>query len=89
MQNDRTFTAYAIALVVGLGTVLTILVTHGTATLPPALMFVADVALALTIRASYKSFDGEGGFYALIDGISGLWSQADESVVHGAAHAES
>lgn len=57
-NNDKAFAIYAFVLIGMLLTVLTIAVAGGIAAVPGVAFLVEHVALALTIRAAYKSFDG-------------------------------
>jgi len=65
MQNDKVFIAYAAALVVGISSLMAFVLGTGASALPTPLYLIEHVSLGLAIRAYYKSFDGEGGFYAL------------------------
>ena len=57
MQNDKAFTIFAVALVAGVLSVITASVTAGIATMPTLFTFVEHLALSLTFRWAYKSFD--------------------------------
>ncbi len=58
MDNDKIFAAYTLALVAGIGTLLTVIVSTGVAQVPPPLMFIEHLALGLAIRGAYKSYGG-------------------------------
>ena len=58
MDKNRTFAAYALILIAGVGSVLMTSVLAGVSTAPSPLAFLEHVALGLTIRAAYKSFGG-------------------------------
>ena len=62
MFNDKKFAAYAFLLVAGTACVLTMAVTAGGASFPPVVYMIEHLALALAIRASYKTFDGPAWF---------------------------
>jgi hypothetical protein len=58
MTIDKTFAAYALILAAGTACVLTLAVTAGGGSFPPAVYMIEHLILALSIRAAYKSFDG-------------------------------
>ena len=69
MQNDKAFIVYAMALVVGISTLLAFVLGTGASALPTPLYLIEHVTLGLGIRAYYKSFDGKSGFYALANTV--------------------
>ena len=69
MQNDKVFIAYALALVVGISTVATLVVSSGATSFPPPLYFIEHVTLGLMVRGYYKSFDGNSGLCAIANGV--------------------
>jgi hypothetical protein len=69
MQNDKVFIAYAVALVVGISTLMAFVLGTGASALPSPMYLLEHVGLGLAIRAFYKSFDGESGFYAVANTI--------------------
>lgn len=59
MDNDKTFAAYALILVLGVVSMLTAAVmVLGDGTWPSPLAFAEHVALGLMMRAGYKSIGG-------------------------------
>ena len=69
MQNDKAFIAYALALVIGIGSLITFVLGTGASSIPSPIYLIEHVALALAIRAYYKSFDGVSGFYAVANTV--------------------
>ncbi len=69
MQNDKAFIVYAMALVVGISTLVIFVLGTGASTIPTPIYLIEHVGLALAIRAYYKSFDGVSGFYAMANTI--------------------
>jgi len=59
LDNDKAFAIYALALITGLATLLTVSLMAGFATLPAPLTFLEHLSLGLAFRAAYK---GIGGF---------------------------
>lgn len=80
MQNDKVFIAYAIALAVGIGSVITFVVGTGASHVPQPMYLVEHVGLGLMIRGYYKSFDGVSGYYSLINGIKSYFGIAREAI---------
>jgi hypothetical protein len=58
LDNDKTFTTYALVLIAGVTSTLTATVLAGIASPPSPALFLEHVALGLLMRASYKSFAG-------------------------------
>jgi hypothetical protein len=59
LDNDKAFAIYALTLLAGLASLLTVALVAGFATLPAPLGFFEHLALGLAFRAAYK---GIGGF---------------------------
>lgn len=57
MNNDRAFAIFSVILVGAVLSVLTASVSAGLATMPTAFTLVEHIALSLTFRAAYHSFD--------------------------------
>ena len=77
MNNDKSFWIFAIALISGVATLLAVMVATGIAAIPTPQTFVVELALALGVRASYKSL---GGF------DRSDWSVLGEGHAEPAAH---
>ena len=58
MDKNKTFAAYALVLITGVGSVLAASVLTGVTIAPSPVGFMEHVALGLMIRAAYKSFGG-------------------------------
>ena len=58
MTIDKTFTAYVMALVFGVSTVLLTVILGSGQALPSLGFIVQELALALAFRGAYKSLDG-------------------------------
>ncbi|MBW2295443.1 MAG: hypothetical protein JRG94_24520 [Deltaproteobacteria bacterium] len=69
MHNDKVFIAYAMALVIGIGSLIIFVLGTGASSIPSPIYLIEHVGLALAIRAYYKSFDGESGFYAVANTV--------------------
>jgi len=59
---DRKFAAYAFVLIAGTACVLTLAVVAAGGSFPPLVYMIEHLALALALRAAYKSFDGPAWF---------------------------
>jgi hypothetical protein len=69
MENDKVFAAYATLLIAGISSVVLLALSSGIAAFPAAPFLLEHVALGLMIRGAYKGFDGESGFYVVVDAM--------------------
>ncbi|MFT5441937.1 MAG: hypothetical protein ACI8W3_000979 [Myxococcota bacterium] len=83
MQNDKVFITYALTLIVGTASLLAFVVISSAPSIPSAAYLLEHLTLGLMVRAYYKSFDGERGFYALANGIKRYFGIARDAIPTG------
>ena len=79
MENDKAFALYAFALVGAVIGMFGLSVTVGIASLPTLGFLVEHAALALVIRASYKSFGGSDPVVEFLEYYG--WKTASEATL--------
>jgi len=88
MTIDKTFTAYVLALVFGVTSLLfTVIVGSGHA-LPTLGFIVQELALALAFRGAYKSLDGRDYLTPILTFIGMATATADEPAMAPSTGAE-
>lgn len=78
-MNDKAFAIYALALVAAVGTLFSVAVATGIASVPPIAFIVEHVALGLAIRTAYKSFDGSNPIVDFLEFYG--WKSAEGTAV--------
>lgn len=63
MENDKYFSIYAFTILGALLAVVSATLQAGFTTLPSPLVFLEHIAMSLTVRAAYKSFGWDWGFW--------------------------
>lgn len=69
MNDDRAFLTYAVALAAGVTSLLTFILFTQAGSIPEPVYVLEHVALGLSVRAYYKAFDGESGWFAVARGV--------------------
>jgi hypothetical protein len=77
IMNDNAFALYVLALVTAVGSLFTLAVLTGIASVPPIAFMVEHVILALAIRTAYKSFDGSNPIVDFLEFYG--WKSASET----------
>ncbi len=63
MENDKYFSIYAFTILGALAAVVTTTIQAGYTTLPSFWVFAEHIAMSLCVRAAYKSFGWDWGFW--------------------------
>ncbi len=85
MYNDKAFMIYAAAIFTGIASLVTFVVFTQASHTPAPIYILEHVALGLGIRAYYKSFDGESGWYAVARGVRNYFGIGEDRLPAGAA----
>ena len=76
-MNDKAFAIFAISLVAAIGSLFTLAVATGIASVPPIAFIVEHVALALGIRTAYKTLDGSNPIVDFLEFYG--WKSAEQT----------
>ena len=63
MENDKYFSIYAFTILGALAAVISTSLQAGFTTMPSAWVFIEHIAMSLCVRAAYKSFGWDWGFW--------------------------
>lgn len=75
-MNDKAFGIFAISLVAAIGSLFSLAVWTGIASVPPIAFIVEHVALAVALRSSYKTLDGSNPIVDFLEFYG--WKSAEE-----------
>ena len=85
MSNDKAFVIYAAAIFLGISSLITFVLFTQASHIPAPVYILEHVGLGLGIRAYYKAFDGESGYYAVARGVRNYLGLGEERLPAGAA----